>query len=42
MKLQDPFRRKEKLPNHLAINAEAHPGPAAGTHLAVCRRAAGG
>lgn len=33
--IAESFRRKEKLPYHLIINAEAHRGPAAEVHLAV-------
>lgn len=33
--IAEPFRRKEKLPNHLVINAQAHRGPTSGEHLAA-------
>lgn len=35
MKLQSPSAGREKLPNHLVINAEALRGPAASAHLAA-------
>lgn len=41
MKLQSPSAGREKLPNHLVINAEAHRGPAAGAHLAALTASVG-